>query len=63
MIIDVYVHSTKDYMLEKGIKHGLKGKALDFFMCACYEVKLTLDVDEETGDSTVIKVDGREIKQ
>lgn len=53
-----YLHSSKEQMYDLGVKIGLKGKALDYFRCALYEVKFELEVNEETGEAKIIKVDG-----
>ena len=59
----VYLHSMKETMLEKGEVLGLDGAALDLFMYACAEVKLTLDVDVWSGDSRIVAVDDRPVKE
>lgn len=56
MEIKVYLHSSKDSMYEVGRKAGLTGEALDFFQFACYEVEMTLDVEEVTGKATIVAV-------
>ena len=63
MRITAYVHSTKESMYDLGKRSGLKGAALDMFMYACLEVKLELEVNEETGEATIIRVDDRTILQ
>ena len=45
-------------MRDQGETAGLKGKALDKFMYACYEVKIGLEVDGE-GNAKIISVDDR----
>ena len=59
MFVKVYLHSNKEDMWEKGEELGLKGKALEEFTYACYEVKIGLEVDEKTGLSEIISVDDR----
>lgn len=61
MIITAYLSSTKDQMYEKGREAGLSEEALAKFMYALYEVKFDLDVNWETGESKIIKVDGRKL--
>jgi len=61
IIADVYLHSSKDSMHEKGVSLGLSGDALDKFRYACYEVKIGLEVDDVTGDAVIVNVDGREV--
>ena len=57
----LYVHSFKENNYDLGVKLGLKNDALNFFLFACNEVKLTLDVNEETGKAVIVKVDDRPI--
>lgn len=59
---DVYVHGSKDEMWEKGEELGLTGDALRMFSYTATEVKLTIDVDEKTGESTIIAVDDKPLK-
>ena len=63
MKADVYLHSSKESMWDKGEELGLKEAALKNFMYACYEVKLTLDIDPVTGDYTIIAVDDRMVAE
>jgi hypothetical protein len=58
MITEVFLHASKESMYNQGHAMGLKGEALNNFMYACYEVKLKLEVDEETGEAKIIGVDG-----
>lgn len=53
--IDAYLHSEKSSMRELGDEHGLKGKALDKFIYALYEVKIPLIVDTKTGEYEIVK--------
>jgi len=52
----VYVHGTKESMYDKGVELGLTGEALDNFKYTGYEVELEIEVNKETGDSTIIAV-------
>lgn len=61
MIINTYLHSSKEDMLNAGVKAGLSEQALDLFMYACCEVKVTLDVEEATGKARIIAVDNRKV--
>lgn len=61
--VTVYVHGSKDNMIEAGIKLGLTGKALDMFKYACSEVKVQLQVDMKTGEAIITKVDDRRVEQ
>lgn len=58
----VYIHGSKEYMYDKGQELGLTGEALKNFMYTCYEVEIELEVNMETGDSKIISVDGKELK-
>jgi len=55
----VYVHGSKESMREHGREIGLTGEALNMFAYTGYEIELTVDVNEQTGESTIIAVDGR----
>ena len=59
----MYAHGNKESNLEGGINLGLTGNALNTFMYALYEVEFEVDVDECTGNVTILKVNGRELKQ
>lgn len=61
MTATIYLHSTKESNRDVGQELGLTGEALNGFMYACYEVKLTLEVDEVTGDSVITHVDDRKV--
>lgn len=54
----VNIHSTKKSMYEEGKRLGLRGKALDLFKLTLCEVEFEIEVDIETGVSTVIAIDG-----
>jgi hypothetical protein len=53
-----YSHSTKESMIEIGMKAGLTGEPLEKFKFALNEVKFELEVDEE-GMATIVSVDGK----
>lgn len=59
----IYVHSTKESMLDLGESLGLKGEALQMFKYTAYEVALEIEVDEQTGRSVIVKVDGKKVEQ
>jgi len=59
-IITIYLHGSKEGNTDLGQRIGLKGEALNKFMYACYEVKVDLRVNMETGDAEIIKIDDRE---
>ena len=56
---DIYIHSSKESMYEKGVEIGLKGEALRRFVFAASEVKLTIDVDAKNGKSSIVAVDDK----
>jgi hypothetical protein len=61
MFAKVYLHGSKEHNYFIGEELGLKGKALENFTYACYEVEIGLEVDKKTGDSKIISVDGSPI--
>ncbi len=63
MRADIYLHGSKESNYETGQELGLKGKALEYFCYACYEVKVTVEVNEKTGAATIVAVDDKELKQ
>lgn len=46
-------------MWEKGEQLGLTGEALKLFSYVGCEVKLTIEVDEKTGDAVIVAADDR----
>lgn len=56
---DIYVHSSRDTMFDRGERLGLTGEALKLFSFVGCEVKLTIEVNEETGDAVIVAVDDR----
>lgn len=56
MRTDLYLHRSKDENHEEGTAIGLQGDALDMFLYACAEVKLTVDVDMATGLANIVAV-------
>lgn len=63
ILTTAYVHSSKESMTDLGVRLGLKGQALDYFKYACLEVRLGIEVNDETGDAVIISVDGKEVKR
>ena len=55
----VYLHSSKETMHDIGARAGLQGDALAMFLHALTEVEVEIDVDEITGEATIVGVDGR----
>lgn len=56
--VEVYVHGSRESNLNKGLEIGLTGEALSLFSHATDEVKLTLEVDMDTGLAKTVAVDG-----
>lgn len=61
MILETYLHASKESLYDVGKKAGLSTEALKLFVYACYEVKVTLEVDEKSGEAKIIKVDDRSL--
>jgi len=59
---DIYVHTCKESMWDAGEKLGLSEDVLRKFVYVGYEVKLTIDVDEKTGDAVIVAVDDRKLE-
>ena len=60
-IMKAYLNSSKSNMIDLGENNGLSGQALENFAYALYEVEFDLEVDDQTGDSKILKVDGRKV--
>lgn len=61
MIATIYLHSDKDSNADLAIKLGLNDEAARMFIYACHEVKVDLDVNPETGEAKIVRVDDREV--
>jgi hypothetical protein len=61
MLVKVYVHSSKESTYDQGVKIGLSGEALEMFKYTAYEVELLVDVNEDTGESTIVAVNGHPV--
>ena len=59
----MYLHGDKGSNWETGEDLGLTDKALENFGYALYEVCFDVDIDEQTGFVTILKVDGKELVQ
>lgn len=57
----IHLHSDRVSMHNLGVSLGLKGEALDLFGFACCEVILGLSVNTDTGEATIVAVDGRHV--
>ena len=62
MVTKVYLHGDKEYMYDKGVELGLSGEALRTFSYSCYEVEVTLNVNEKTGYAEIFQVNGRNVE-
>lgn len=61
MRITLYVHCNKEAAYEVGRAAGLNGKALDLFVFAGYEHAVEYEVNQQTGESTPVKFDGKDL--
>lgn len=52
----IYLHSSKESNLDLGEELGLSEKALEQFKYACYEVGIEVEVNEETGETTILGI-------
>ena len=62
MNITIYLHSNKETNRAAGEKAGLTGAALDFFLFAGYEHKMTYWVSPTTGRVTLTAVDDHPVQ-
>lgn len=58
--IKTYIHEDKETTWDIGHKFGLTGEALRNFRPG-YEHEIIYEVDETTGESKAIEIDGRKI--
>ena len=61
--VAIYLHTDKSSQWEIGESIGLKREALRMFCHACNEVKVDLEVNEETGETKIVAVDDMLIEQ
>lgn len=59
----IYVRTSKESNAELGRRIGLTGKALDYFLYACLDVELIVDVDRETGHTTIVACGGQRLPE
>ena len=59
MRLKLYLHSSKEYALDRAIQVGLVGAALQNAMYLGYEHEMEYEVDETTGHGVLIAVDGK----
>ncbi len=58
----MYLHSSKKANSEQGAELELTGAALEVFRHALYEVEFDVDVNEETGDVTILAVNNHKLE-
>jgi hypothetical protein len=59
--IKMYVHGNDESENERGKQLGLEGTALENFSGWSYEIEFEADVNMETGEVTLVTVNGRKI--
>ena len=58
-----YLHGDDESMYDEAEEiHGMNEEAANNYSNCLYEVEIELEVDTETGDAVIVKVDGRELK-
>lgn len=62
-VVKLYARANEDGHYEQGKKLGLEGEALRNFAHWGYELEFDVEVDLETGNTTLLKVDGRQIAE
>jgi hypothetical protein len=66
-VIKMYLHSSKEDNVDKFVEEFLDGddenydEVPDKFRYALYEVEFEMEVDSETGDYKILKVNGSEL--
>lgn len=58
----MYLHSNKKNNLEAGRELGLSGDALENFQHALHEVEFDIEVDDTSGETKILKVNGRKME-
>lgn len=62
-IIKMYLHSRKEGNLDMVDEIGITNKeAVSNFSYALYEVEFDVEVDTETSETKILKVNGQELK-
>jgi len=59
---DIYMHGDKERNWDHAEKLGMSKDAIRNFRYAALEVKLTLEVETETGAAEIIAVDDRKLE-
>ena len=52
--VKIFLHGSKEANYDKGVKLGLAGEALNYFMYTLYEVEVVLQVNED-GSSNIVE--------
>ena len=61
IVTKMYLHGSKDSNYDKAEELGLSEEAQKNFAYALYEVTFDVEVDTETGDTKILKVNGKEL--
>jgi hypothetical protein len=61
MIITLYLHANKESAWEEAERAGLTGEALNLARFLGYEHKMEYEVDQQTGEGELVRVDGRQV--
>ena len=61
-IITMYVHGSREDCAEKAEEIGLEGDAAKRFWYALEEFEVELEVNMDTGEAKLIKIDSKEVK-
>lgn len=57
MKMKMFLHSSKDDLLEQGAELGLSDEAMENFKYSLYEATFEVELDKKTGQITVLSVD------
>ncbi len=63
MKIQMYLHGDQEDNYYTGKKLGLTGNALENFRYALHMVEFDIEVNEKTGNITIVKVNGKNLEQ
>ena len=62
MKVDLYTHRDKEQNREAGQRLKLSDKAMELFLFVGYEHEMTYEVVSETGQATLVAVDGQKLE-
>jgi hypothetical protein len=57
----IFCHALREHVYQEGEKLGLKGEVLKMFSFTGYQHEIKYNVDEKTGISYPVMIDGRKI--